>query len=270
MFWKAGDILNIYEVVFKDKGKGYYFNGENLKIPNRVTVVVETEKGLQFGRVVRKVSSKEVSDIDELKKVIRISTKKDYEQYLKNLKDADEALRIAKKENERLGLGMNFLEASFTFDRKQLLFNFYADQRVDFRELAKILAGIYKTRIELRQIGARDKASEIGGIGVCGRKLCCASCLKKPESITMQMAKNQNLALNPSKINGACGRLLCCLAYEDEAYICCSDGMPNVGDKIDTDKGNGNVVSIDILNRSYKVLVDNQLEEVHLDHEQIS
>lgn len=254
--------MNIYEVVFRDKGKGYYFNGGRLKIPNRVTVIVETERGLQFGRVVRKFDLSTSIDVSNLKNVIRIATKKDYEQYLKNLRDAEEALKLAKKENENLGLGMNFLDAEFTFDRKQLFFNFYADQRVDFREMAKRLAQVYKTRIELRQIGARDKASDIGGVGMCGRLLCCTGCYKVTESITMNMAKNQNLALNPSKINGACGRLLCCLSYEDAEYIRCSYGLPSVGDEIETSRGKGKVVQIDILNRKGKVLVDNQLEEV--------
>ena len=162
---------------------------------------------------------------------------------------------------------MNFIDASFTFDRKQLLFNFYADQRVDFRELAKILAAKYKTRIELRQIGARDKASEVGGIGVCGRKLCCAGCYKVNESITMQMAKNQNIALNPSKINGACGRLLCCLSYEDKEYVRCSKQLPSIGDTIKTPSGEGKVVGIDILNFKCKVLVGEEIVEVKINDE---
>ena len=179
-------------------------------------------------------------------------------------------MKLAKKENENLNLGMNFLDAEFTFDRKQLFFNFYADQRVDFREMAKRLAQVYKTRIELRQIGARDKASDIGGIGMCGRVLCCRGCHKVSQSITMNMAKNQNLALNPSKINGACGRLLCCLSYEDSEYVRCSYGLPSIGDEVDTPHGKGKVMQIDILNRRGKVLIDNQLEEVVWNDEQDS
>lgn len=256
--------MNIYEVLFNDKGKGYYFNGHHLRIPNRVTVIVETEKGLQFGKVVRKVDDYSGS-IEQLKDIIRISTKRDYEQYLKNLKDAVVALDDAKRISLELGMPMKFIDASFTFDRRQLLFNFYADERIDFRELAKKLAFIYKTRIELRQIGARDKAEQIGGIGICGRKLCCSSCLKKLESVSMNMAKNQNLALNPSKINGACGRLLCCLAYEDEEYVKCGVGMPSVSSKVNTIYGEGIVISVDILNRKYKVIVNNELKEILLD-----
>ncbi len=260
--------MNIYEVIFSDKGKGYYFNGHKLRIPDRVTVIVETEKGLQFGRVVQKIDVNQIKvSVEELKNIVRIATKNDYEQYLKNMKDAEGALKKVKELSKELALEMHFIDASYTFDRKQLLFNFYADERVDFRELAKRLAAIYKTRIELRQIGARDKAEQIGGIGICGRKLCCSSCLTKLESVSMNMAKNQNLALNPSKINGVCGRLLCCLCYEDDEYIRCSKGMPSVGMKIDTVYGNGTVVSVDILNRRYKVMVNDELKEIVLDDE---
>ena len=257
---------NIYEITFKEKGKGYYFNGKELSIPKKVTVIVETEKGLQFGKVTRKITDNKVVSSD-LKNILRIATKKDYEQYLKNLKDADEALKKAKDYSEELNLNMFFIDASFTFDRTQLMFNFYADERVDFRELAKKLAFIYKTRIELRQIGARDKAEQIGGIGVCGRALCCNSCYKVSESITMNMAKNQNLSLNPSKINGACGRLMCCLSYEDDEYIKCSYGMPNVGNVVTTEYGKGNVISVDILNRKYKVLIEDEIKEISLENE---
>ncbi len=262
--------MNIYEVSFKDNGRTYYYNGNRLKIPNQVTVVVETDKGVQFGKVVKKVDNKQFFESNNLKNIIRIATKRDYEHYLKNLKDADLALGVAKKISQDLDMPMRFVEAAFTFDRKQLLFNFYADERIDFRELAKRLASIYKTRIELRQIGARDKAEQIGGIGICGRKLCCSSCLKKLDSVTMNMAKNQNLALNPSKINGVCGRLLCCLAYEDSLYVKCSVGMPSVGEVVQTEYGEGVVLSIDILNRKYKVMIGNELKEILLSNEEIS
>ena len=221
--------MNIYGVIFRDKGKVYYFNGHNMKIPMNVTVIVETEKGLQFGKVVNKVEENKVQSFKEnIKDIIRISTKKDYDQYLTNLKDSNSALKNAKRFASELNLKMNFIDSEFTFDRQQLLLNFYADERVDFRELAKKLASIYRTRIELRQVGARDKAEQIGGIGPCGRELCCSSFLNHLESVSMNMAKNQNLALNPSKINGCCGRLLCCLTYEDEEYQKCQVGMPNI------------------------------------------
>ena len=147
-----------------------------------------------------------------MKSVIRVSTKNDYNSYLKNLRDSSDALRYARKLAQELNLEMRIMDASFTLDRKQLTFNFVADERIDFRNLVKSIAAKYKTRIELHQLGVRDKSKEIGGIGQCGRELCCSSFLNGLETISINMAKNQNIALNPSKINGACGRLLCCLS----------------------------------------------------------
>ena len=257
--------MNVYGVIFKDRGKTYFFNGHHLKIPNRVTVIVETERGLQFGRVVSKLSEESVQVFKEnLKDIVRIATKKDYENYLLNLKDGEEALKKAKNISHELGLDMSFIDANYTFDKKQLLFNFYADERVDFRELAKRLASLYHTRIELRQVGARDKAENVGGVGICGRSICCSQCLNYSESITITIAKNQNLALNPSKINGLCGRLLCCLAYEDEEYQKCMKGMPSVGSKMKTSYGEGLVISVDVLNRKYKVIVNEEVKEIHV------
>jgi cell fate regulator YaaT (PSP1 superfamily) len=259
--------MNIYGVKFTDNGKIYFFNANHLKLNKNVNVIVETEKGLQYGKVVDKIDPSEVDDISNIKNVVRLTTKDDYKQYLKNLKDADIALKKAQSIAENLGLEMRFLSSSFTFDRKQLLFNFSADERIDFRELTRRLAAIYKTRIELRQIGARDKACGIGGIGQCGRPLCCSSFLKNLESVSMNMAKNQNLALNPSKINGCCGRLLCCLAYEDEAYQEAQKGLPYVGSTIKSENINGKVVSVDILNRVVKVDTGNEIVELDLKNE---
>jgi cell fate regulator YaaT (PSP1 superfamily) len=181
-----------------------------------------------------------------------------------NIDSLKTSLENARNIAEELELDMNILDANYTLDRKQLLFNFIADERVDFRELAKRLASLYKTRIELRQIGARDKARTICGIGQCGRPLCCSTFLNHIDSVTMNMAKNQNIALNPSKINGLCGRLLCCLTYEDEEYTRCQKGMPNVGQTVKTEFGSGKVVSVDILNRKYKVDIDNVIREIEL------
>lgn len=260
--------MNIYEISFQDKGRTYYFNGKQLQIENNAHVIVETERGLQYGKVVNKVDSNKVASfLDNMKDIIRVANQRDYDQYLENQKEADEALEYAKKESSSLKLDMHFIDGSYTFDQRQLLLNFYADERVDFRELAKRIASKCHTRIELRQIGARDKAQVVGGIGICGRPLCCASCLKELSPISMNMAKDQNLSLNPSKINGACGRLLCCLAYEDEAYVSCSKGMPYVGKRVKTEFGEGQVISVDILNRKYKVLVNDELKEIKLDNE---
>lgn len=258
---------NVYGVTLKAEGKIYYFNGEELVISSNDYVVVETEKGIQLGRVIYKVEdNKKINiPIEEMKKILRVSTKEDYDNYLKNLADANKCLEKAKNIVSDLKLNMNLLDASYTLDRKQLLFNFIADERVDFRELAKKLAGLYKTRIELRQIGARDKARTVNGIGQCGRTLCCSTFLNHIDSVTMNMAKNQNISLNPSKINGLCGRLLCCLTYEDEEYVRCGKGMPNVGQTVKVDDGKGKVISVDILNRKYKVDCDGVIKEIVLD-----
>jgi cell fate regulator YaaT (PSP1 superfamily) len=257
-------MLNYYGVTFKNDGKVYYFKSEDIECPINVTVIVETEKGLQFGKAVSKVEELKNIDKDSMKDIVRISTKEDYNQYQKNLKDAKEAVIYVNKCIKELNLTMNVLDASFTFDRKQLLISFIADERVDFRELAKKMAAKYHTRIELRQVGARDKAKSIGGIGVCGKELCCKQFLSNMQGVTINMAKNQNIALNPSKINGACGRLLCCLNFEDDAYRECQKGMPSIGQKVNTEFGEGVVISLDILNRSYKVNINNEIKEIKL------
>ena len=252
--------MKIYSVVFKKNGKKYYFNAsDEYKVNDKV--IVETEKGLQYGEVVAITSGDEMP----YKSIIRIATEEDTNKYYDLLKDSDNALKKCKDLVKKLNLNMNVISAEFTFGKEQLLFNFVSDERVDFRELARKLASIYHTRIELRQIGARDKAKEIGGVGVCGEPLCCMRFLNRIDSISMNMAKNQNLALNPSKINGVCGRLLCCLEYEDKNYIECSKNMPSVGKKINTPLEEGNVISVDILNRKYKVLINGNKEEFSLD-----
>lgn len=256
--------MNIYGVSFKQNGKVYYFNGHNLEIEKDANVIVETEKGLQYGKVVYLVEDK---NLNNLKDIIRIADEKDKEIYADNLKDSDKALKNARKFAEELELEMNILDASFTFDKRQLLFNFISDGRVDFRELAKRLAGVYRTRIELRQIGARDKAKEIGGYGQCGRSLCCATHLGHIDAVTINMAKNQNISLNPNKINGVCGRLLCCLEYEDDNYSCCQKGMPYVGQRIKHNGEDATVINVDVLNRTYKIQLSQEKIEVKLDKE---
>lgn len=254
---------NIYGVNFKEDGKIYNFLAEDFTCPMNVTVVVETEKGLQFGKVVRKVNDD--LELSSLKKIIRISTKEDYDQYLKNLKDAKEAILFAKDKSIELDLNMNIIDASFTFDRSQLLINFISDKRIDFRDLAKELASKYRTRIELHQVGARDKAKTVGGLGVCGHELCCKRFLHKIAPISMNMAKDQNIALNPNKINGSCGRLLCCLSYEEDVYLEYGKGIPEIGKVIKTEFGSGPVVSVDILKRKYRVSINNEIREIEMD-----
>ena len=236
----------------------YYFdpNGHNLK--SNLTVIVETEQGMQFGTVKIPLTKIEESKIKKpLKKIIRISTNKDYKQYKKNQKDSAEAKEMCQKLAKEQNLNIKILDASYTFDRDKLIFRFLSDNRIDFRELAKDLAKIYRVRIELRQIGVRDKAKETGGFGPCGRKLCCSTFLKDLDAVSINMAKNQNIALNPSKINGACGRLMCCLKYEDDCYTKCRLNMKKIGDKIETEYGIGTVQSLDILRQKYKVEVPN-------------
>ena len=244
----------IYGVIFNGIDKSFYYKSEDDYEVDSL-VIVETERGQQLVKVVQVLDDYKEEITDE---IIRLATAEEYEKYLENLKDADRALKKCITFAKELELDMNIVNAQFNLDRSQLLFNFTADGRIDFRELAKKLASIYHTRIELRQIGARDKAKEVGGIGVCGGELCCLRFLKKIDTISMNMAKNQNLALNPSKINGACGRLLCCLAYEDEAYIEAAKKMPKVGDKIDTQAGEAQVVSVDIINQRGKIMINGE------------
>ena len=241
-------------ISFNNKGKVYNFNPATFILELNDKVIVETEKGLQFGYVASEMV--EVEDekiVNELKPVVRIASKKDINAHEKNVRDAKKALEKAQEFVKELELDMKLLDASFTFDRNQLLFNFIADDRIDFRELAKKLAQVYRTRIELRQIGVRDKAKEIGGLGPCGRVLCCNSFLNDLNSVTINMAKNQMLALNPTKINGVCGRLLCCLGYEDKTYTELKKGLPNIGQKFENKEVRGKVSSVDIFKRLIKV-----------------
>lgn len=251
--------MQIIGVSFKDNGKIYNFspNEESLEIGDYV--VVNTERGEQFGKVVQ-IDNKEPNR--NLKNIIRKSTSKDYTKYLKNLKDSKDALIAARALSVDLKLKMQIIDCLYTFDRKQLLFNFTAEERIDFRELVKLLASKYKTRIELHQIGVKDKAKEIGGIGQCGRQQCCSSFLNHMESVTINMAKNQNLALNPTKINGSCGRLLCCLAYEDDTYSESRNKLPIVGTKMKHKNEQWSVISINLLKMSYTLENNGEIEEI--------
>lgn len=245
----------IVGIKLNEVGKTYYFDadGYNLKVSD--FVIVETEKGLQYGQVVNII--KDCSDDDGAfyKKVKRLATKNDIRKYLSNLKDAEHAKNKCIQLVKQYNLEMKIIDAMYTFDREQLIFKFLADDRIDFRQLAKELGSMFKTRIELRQVGIRDKAKEIGGIGPCGRKLCCNSFLAEFDSVSINMAKNQNLSLNPTKINGVCGRLLCCLKYENDNYTEYKKGLPDVGSKVHLEDGDGKVISIDVFNKCYRVLL---------------
>ncbi len=256
--------MKVYGIIFKDGNKTYNFKSE-LTLKKDDKVIVDTDKGLQYAKVSKIIDSDE--NVEALKEIVRIATKDDDDQFLENLKEADKALKKCRRLVEELQLNMNVLNAQFTFERTQLLFNFIADDRIDFRELARKLAAIYHTRIELRQIGARDKAKEIGGLGVCGNELCCKRFLNQMDTISISMAKDQNLALNPSKINGSCGRLLCCLAYENQNYLDNLKNLPQIGDVIKTPMGEGEVVGLDILKRKCQVMIDDQIEDYYIDED---
>ena len=247
-------MTKVVGVAFKKNGKTYYFNPKNFDVKKDEMVIVNTEKGLQIGIVTQEVfeleSQKIVAPISD---IVRKCTNKDLQADEKNKKDSKNALKKCRELVKKHELNMMILDASYAFDRSQLLITFLADNRVDFRKLAKDLAAIYKTRIELRQVGVRDKAKEVGGYGCCGRELCCSKFLNDFDSVSINMAKNQNIALNPTKINGICGRLLCCLKYEDECYKECNKKLPKIGKKVETEQGTGKVISVNPLKQKYKI-----------------
>ena len=246
-------------VSFDNNKRIYYFSPNKLNLKENVEVIVETERGLQYGKTVTNILEKKKESLNlPLKDVIRVATKDDYKKHKSNINEAKRAFKECEKLIEKHKLNMKLMDASFTFDREQLVYHFLSDARIDFRNLAKDLAAIFKTRIELRQIGVRDKAKEVGGIGPCGRTLCCSNYLVNFDSVSINMAKNQNLSLNPNKINGVCGRLLCCLTYENEVYEEYRKGMPNIGERIKYEGKSGKVVALDILKRKYTILTDNE------------
>ena len=251
-------MMKVVGINFTNANRVYYFSPGNSKVKNGDYVIVETERGMQFGRAITDILDMPKEKLFlPLKDVIRVATLKDIKTNEKNIKDADKALEFAKKIVEEDEIDMKIFEASYMFDRKKLIFKFIADERVDFRELAKKLAAKYKTRIELRQIGVRDKAKEIGGLGPCGRPLCCTEFLSNFDSVSINMAKNQGIALNPSKINGSCGRLLCCLGYEDEMYQELKKDFPKIGEFVEKDGVKGRVSELNVLNGYYKIKTDN-------------
>ena len=255
--------MEVVGVTFKPGGQVYYFSPGKYSLKCGVTVVVETDNGLQFGIVsTPSILIDEKKCKYEIKKVVRIATKADYQKNVKNVSDAKNALIMCKEMVESLKLNMYIVDAYFTLTREQLIFRFFADGRIDFRELARELASIYHTRIELRQIGVRDKAREVGGFGTCGERLCCARFLDNFESISIAQAKNQGVALNPTKINGCCGRLKCCLKYEDDVYTDLKKGMPEIGSEKLLKGKKGTVTSVDILNGNYTVTFQDNSEQV--------
>ena len=232
----------------------YYLSPNSLELKKGDQVVFETENGLLVGTVCKEIyQEKSKNLVLPLDKVLRLVSKEDLDTIEKNKEKSEKALKDAKRMSKEMKLDMNFVDAYFYLDNSQLIFSFLADERVDFRELAKKLASKYKTRIELRQVGVRDKAKKIGGLGPCGLFLCCNSFLTDFNSVSINMAKNQMLALNPSKINGICGRLLCCLSYENDTYTEMKKDLPKLGMVADTPMGMGKVVSVDVFKKTYSV-----------------
>ncbi len=251
---------NIIGVRFKKLGKIYFFNPKGLKIRRGDKVIVETAQGEEYGEVM--ISNRLVEDdkiVTPLKKVIRIANYKDHKHYEECRKKEKEAFDVCLKKIKEHKLDMTLTDVEYKFDNSKILFYFTADGRIDFRELVKDLAAIYKTRIELRQIGVRDEVKRIGGNGVCGRELCCCSFLSDFETVSIKMAKEQNMSLNPSKISGNCGRLMCCLKYESDVYEEKLERLPNIGAIVKTEDGEGEVDSIETLKERVRVKIkDNE------------
>jgi len=258
--------MSVVGVKLNGVGKVYFFDENDYKTTDGMDVIVETEKGMQFGKVVSHIDDKDINKNIEYKKILRIASKADVKKHISNLNCVDKAIVKCNELIKKYNLEMKIIDASYTFDREQLIFRFLADDRVDFRQLAKDLGSAFKTRIELRQVGIRDKAKEIGGFGPCGRKLCCNNFLAEFESVSINMAKNQNLSLNPTKINGVCGRLMCCLTYENDNYTEYKESLPEVGHRVTVDGEVGKVISVDVFKRTYKVLLsDNVVKVVELE-----
>ena len=266
-------MVTVVGVRFKAAGKIYYFDPGELMLKEGDFVIVETARGLEYGEITRgpeEVSEKSV--VQPLKKVLRAADEEDQRRHQENLSKKQEALDICQKKIDGRGLEMKLIDVEYTFDNTKVIFYFTADGRVDFRELVKDLASVFKMRIELRQIGVRDEAKMLGGIGNCGRGLCCHTWLREFEPVSIKMAKTQGLSLNPAKISGICGRLMCCLKYENEAYCALKAGLPDQGERVRTPDGVGVVVETNILREKVKVRLvqDSGRKEQSSDEEKLS
>lgn len=253
----------IVGVKFKDTGKTYYFDPNGVKADFGDLVVVDTEKGLEIGKIAienRKVSFNKM--VGALKKVIRKANSKDLEKLQKNKEKEKRAIKICNEKIQKYKLDMKLIDIEYSFDGNKIVFYFTSDDRVDFRGLVKDLASIFKARIELRQIGVRDEAKMLGGLGPCGKTLCCSTFLDSFQPVSIKMAKEQGLSLNPSKISGTCGRLMCCLKYEQEVYSDFLKMTPKVGTAVDTESGPGVVRDVNLLARTLKVQLDSKPEAI--------
>lgn len=252
-------MIKVVGIRFRTAGKIYFFDPGKFTVKKGDHVIVETARGIEFGTAVSDM--KEVEDdkvIQPLKPVLRIANQRDVEQEAANKEKEKEAYKVCLEKIQKHGLEMKLIDAEYTFDNNKVLFYFTADGRIDFRELVKDLAAVFKTRIELRQIGVRDETKIVGGIGICGRPLCCHTHLSDFIPVSIKMAKEQNLSLNPTKISGVCGRLMCCLKHEEETYEELNRKLPGVGDFVTTDDGfKGEVQSVNVLRQLVKVVVEN-------------
>ena len=251
-------MVKVVGVRFRSAGKIYYFDPAECDMKVGTHVIVETARGVEYGTVM--IAPREVADdkvVQPLKSVIRVATKEDEKQERRNKEKEKDAFKICLEKIAKHKLEMKLVEAGYTFDNNKLLFYFTADGRIDFRELVKDLASVFRTRIELRQIGVRDETKILGGIGICGRELCCKSYLSEFAPVSIKMAKEQNLSLNPTKISGVCGRLMCCLKNEEETYEYLNSRLPNIGDTVTTIDGvRGEVQSVNVLRQLVKVIVE--------------
>lgn len=265
-------MVEVIGVRFRQNGKIYFFSPNSLEIEVGQNVIVETARGIEYGKVVlgrRKIKSEKV--ISTLKSVIRIATPEDDKINEENTKKGAEAFKICLEKIAKHGLEMKLIDTEYTFDNNKVLFYFTADGRIDFRELVKDLASVFKTRIELRQIGVRDETKILGGIGICGRSLCCHTHLSEFVPVSIKMAKEQNLSLNPTKISGVCGRLMCCLKHEQETYEYLNRKLPNVGDYVRTNDGlKGEVQRVNVLRQKVKVIVEDEQGEKDIHEYKIS
>lgn len=265
-------MVEVIGVRFRTAGKIYFFDPKDFQVKMGQHVIVETSRGIEYGKVVserRNIKEKYLSN--ELKSVIRIATEEDDEKAAKNRQKEKEAYKICLQKIKDHKLEMKLVATEYTFDNNKVLFYFTADGRVDFRELVKDLASVFRTRIELRQIGVRDEAKMLGGIGICGRELCCNTFLSEFAPVSIKMAKEQNLSLNPTKISGVCGRLMCCLKNEQETYEYLNSKLPKIGDVLKTNTGVvGEVQRVDVLRQKVKLIVedengDKEIQEYKID-----
>lgn len=251
-------MIKVIGVRFRQAGKIYNFSPADFQVKVGDYVIVETARGIEYGSVVQGI--REVADdkvIMPLKSVIRIATEEDDKKAIENNEKEKKAFKICKEKIAKHGLEMKLIETEYTFDNNKVLFYFTADGRIDFRELVKDLASVFKTRIELRQVGVRDETKMLGGIGICGRPLCCNTYLSEFIPVSIKMAKEQSLSLNPTKISGICGRLMCCLKNEQEAYEELNSNLPDIGEKVKTFDGfKGEVVSVNVLRQKVKIVVE--------------